>query len=427
VTGSGVATWERHALDRVVRFCPAGQFVAEGFVTYDVAPIRAALTAAEAVAVKAKYPDEEDALARLFATYRDGLQGALQFGDALDELFDAYRVEVGSSFSGGVELESVRLYFCTSTQTPVIPPAPGSELPSIGTVTWVPFTRGDDAEFVTRDIICEATNLSTYAVYTTDDLPVANQNLGSFRLVDNDTLDSTISATPPASLSNNFFLIRVADAPLAGKCTLSAAVLPPGNGTGGTSGASWVPTSGSAPQVAPGTGFVQNADGSTTSLSVTSPTAGQVRYSADGVTVTLAGTTGTSATNGLVAAPSGEIVCEVCTALAAGSTVEVWMFSEPRLVAAHRGDDQDCQLFTIPLGAPLDGGGPVTVGAHTLQLALPTASGMQAVNVGVTVGGLVPSRVPAGEGPAVPAGLLALGLLAAAGAVVATRRQAVTG
>jgi len=52
---------------------------------------------------------------------------------------------------------------------------------------------------------------------------------------------------------------------------------------------------------------------------------------------------------------------------------------------------------------------------------------MQAVNVGVTVGGPVPASVPAGEGPAVPVGLLALGLLAAAGAGLAARRQAVTG
>jgi len=69
----------------------------------------------------------------------------------------------------------------------------------------------------------------------------------------------------------------------------------------------------------------------------------------------------------------------------------------------------------------------VSGGAHTLQLALPTASGMQAVNVGVTVGGPVPSRVPAGEAPAVPGGLVAFGLLAAAGAVVAVRRQVVAG
>jgi len=39
----------------------------------------------------------------------------------------------------------------------------------------------------------------------------------------------------------------------------------------------------------------------------------------------------------------------------------------------------------------------------------------------------VPTSVPSGEGPTLPAGLLALGLLAAAGAVVAARRQVVAG
>ena len=41
----------------------------------------------------------------------------------------------------------------------------------------------------------------------------------------------------------------------------------------------------------------------------------------------------------------------------------------------------------------------------------------------MTVGGPVPTGVPSGEGPAVPAGLLVFGLLAVAGAVVAVRRQ----
>jgi hypothetical protein len=82
-------------------------------------------------------------------------------------------------------------------------------------------------------------------------------------------------------------------------------------------------------------------------------------------------------------------------------------------VAARRIEDLPCQTFAIPVGAPLDGG-PVSAGAHTLQLVLPTGSGMQAVNVGVTVGGPVPASVPAGEGPAVPAGLLLFGLAAAA-------------
>jgi hypothetical protein len=52
---------------------------------------------------------------------------------------------------------------------------------------------------------------------------------------------------------------------------------------------------------------------------------------------------------------------------------------------------------------------------------------MQAVSVGVTVGVPVPASVPAGEGPAVPGWLLALGLLAVAGALVAARRPVVTG
>jgi hypothetical protein len=143
--------------------------------------------------------------------------------------------------------------------------------------------------------------------------------------------------------------------------------------------------------------------------------------------VTLTGGAGTSVANGLVVSPAGEVVCEVCLDLATVNVIEAWMFSTPRLVAAHRIGAEPCQTFAIPVGAPLDGGGPVAAGAHTLQLALPTASGIQAVNVGVTVGGLVPASVPAGEGPAVPAGLLVLGLLAAAGAVVAARRQVVIG
>jgi hypothetical protein len=74
------------------------------------------------------------------------------------------------------------------------------------------------------------------------------------------------------------------------------------------------------------------------------------------------------------------------------------MFSEPRLVAAWRVEDLPCQRFTIPVASPLDGGGTVVSGTHTLHLTLPAAQGMQAVNVGVTVGGAVSTSVPAGEG-----------------------------
>ncbi len=184
---------------------------------------------------------------------------------------------------------------------------------------------------------------------------------------------------------------------------------------------------GVAPGLAPGAAEWQRADGAKVPLVASSPAPNQVRYEADGVRLTLNGAAGTDATRGMVANPAGEVECEICLALEAGQVIEMWMFSTPRLIAAWRIEDLPCQTFTIPVVAPLDGGGPVSAGAHTLQLALPTAEGMQAVNVGVTVGGPVPASVPAGEGPVVPVGLLALTLLAAAGAMVAVRLQVEAG
>jgi len=184
---------------------------------------------------------------------------------------------------------------------------------------------------------------------------------------------------------------------------------------------------GTTPLVPTGAAVWQQADGSSVPLTVSSPGPGQIRYEADGVRLTLTGGAGTGASRGLVADPSGVVECEVCVTLAGGAVIEVWMFSTPRLVAAHLADDLPCQRFVIPVVSPLDGDGSVIAGAHTLQLALPTASGMQAVNVGVTVGGPVPGSVPAGEGSTVPGWLLALGVLAVAGAARAARRQVVTG
>jgi hypothetical protein len=171
----------------------------------------------------------------------------------------------------------------------------------------------------------------------------------------------------------------------------------------------------------------QRADGTQVPLEVSSPEEGQVRYAADGLQVTITGAAGTSATNGLVADPDGEVECEVCTTLAPGGIVEAWVFSTPRLAGAHTVVAGDCQTFTISMADPADGEGPVVAGAHTLQLALPSADGMQAVNVGMTVGSPVPTSVPAGDGPAAPVGLLAFGLLAAAGAALAARRMATAG
>jgi hypothetical protein len=204
-----------------------------------------------------------------------------------------------------------------------------------------------------------------------------------------------------------------------------------GDGDGSSAGASastsWVPTSSGAPLVPSGRGEWQRSDGSVTPLALTALAGGRIRYAADGLQVTFTAGAGSNTSRGLVADPDGSIVCEVCTALTEGQVIEAWMFSTPRLAAAHAIDGLACQTFVVPLGAPLDGGAPISAGAHTLQLALPTASGMQAVNVGVTVGGPVPASVPAGEGPTVPVGLLALTMLAAVGAVVAARRLVVAG
>ena len=199
-----------------------------------------------------------------------------------------------------------------------------------------------------------------------------------------------------------------------------------GDTNGETDATTPVLSGGSAPTVSTGAGVWQLTDGTGVPLTASSPTARQIRYVADGLSVTFTGADGTSVANGLVADANGEVVCEVCVALASGQVIEVWMFSTPRLVAAHLTEDLPCQRFSIPVVAPLDGGGPVSAGAHTLQLALPTASGMQAVNVGVTVGGPVPVSVPAGEGPA-PLGSVLIALLAAAGALLAGRRLVTAG
>ncbi len=205
-----------------------------------------------------------------------------------------------------------------------------------------------------------------------------------------------------------------------------------GTNTGSDSGAgsggerSFVAPGGVVPSVPAGSGVWQTADGTIVPLTVSSPGENQVRYEADGVRVTFTGAAGTDASAGLVADPNGEVVCEICVALAAGLPLDVWLFSTPRLLGTHVTENLPCQTFTVSMVEPADGEGPVVGGAHTLQLAVPSAAGVQAVNVGVTVGGPVPTVVPSGEGPAVPSGLLVFGLLAAAGAL-AVRRQAAGG
>lgn len=152
-----------------------------------------------------------------------------------------------------------------------------------------------------------------------------------------------------------------------------------------------------------------------------------------GLSVTVTTSAGVSETAGVVVPESGEVVCEICARLAAGSVVEAWIYSEPRLTAAVRvevdAEEGTCPFLRIPTGTPLDGGGAIEAGAHTLQLRMYTDNGLEVLAFPITVGAPVPTGVPSGEGPAVPGGLLAgvAGLAAVAGLAGLRRRTAAAG
>ncbi len=124
-----------------------------------------------------------------------------------------------------------------------------------------------------------------------------------------------------------------------------------------------------------------------------------------GFRVTIATAGGVDPSAGLLVPEGGEIVCEICVRLAAGTTIEAHIYSEPRLAAAVRvpldydPDTFVCPLLRIPVGAPLDGGGTITPGVHTLQLRMHTEDGFQVLSTGITIGAPVPTSVPTGEGP----------------------------
>ena len=158
---------------------------------------------------------------------------------------------------------------------------------------------------------------------------------------------------------------------------------------------------------------------------------GGVVVEGDGMRVAVASTLGASTGAG-VRAPSGGLVdVSVSGPLTPGAVIEVWVRSEPRLVAAAAVpadyEDGDAVAFTVPLATPLDGGEAVEDGEHTLELRMYTADGFEVIATGLTVGSIAPTSIPAGEGPAVPSSLIGFGLLAAAGAVLVVRRQAVAG
>jgi hypothetical protein len=133
--------------------------------------------------------------------------------------------------------------------------------------------------------------------------------------------------------------------------------------------------------------------------------------------VTLTTTTGVSQQLGLTVLREGEVLCEICAPLAAGTVVEAWVNSEPRLAAAiliESDPDFDCPLLRIPIGAPLDGAGPIPLGAHTLQLRFVTSGGSEALAVPLQVISSAPTRVSAGEGAAFDALPLRTGVPVAA-------------
>jgi hypothetical protein len=146
----------------------------------------------------------------------------------------------------------------------------------------------------------------------------------------------------------------------------------------------------------------------TTAIRPTGGPRGSLLVTGDDVRITIASTGGVSPTRGIIAPSGGEIVCEICARLAAGTTIEAWLYSEPRLAAAVEVDGTDgvCPYLRIPLGALLDGAGPIGPGAHTLQLRYQTVDGLEVVAVRVDVVTTSPSRVSAGEGPLALAGAM---------------------
>jgi hypothetical protein len=160
---------------------------------------------------------------------------------------------------------------------------------------------------------------------------------------------------------------------------------------------------------------------------------GGVVLEAEGLKVTVASAVGARPGAGVVVPEGGAMECTLCGGFVPGSVVEVWVNSDPRLTAAVRIPDDassgDCHLLAIPTGAPLDGRGPIEAGAHTLQLQMYTDSGFAVLSTGITIGGVSPGRVPAGDGsmpiPGPLGGMLVLLIGAAGVGLAAARRQVV--
>jgi hypothetical protein len=169
----------------------------------------------------------------------------------------------------------------------------------------------------------------------------------------------------------------------------------------------------------------------TSSLSSDAGPRGGVVLEAEGLTVTVASAVGARADSGVIVPAGGEMECVLCGDFVPGSVVEAWVNSDPRLSAAVRipddAQDGDCHQLAVPTGSPLDGGGAIEEGAHTLQLRMYTDSGFTVLSTGITIGSVSPTRIPAGEGSVPRGGMLVLLLGAAGLGLAAVRRQVVTG
>lgn len=175
---------------------------------------------------------------------------------------------------------------------------------------------------------------------------------------------------------------------------------------------------GAVPAVTPGAAQFRDAGGNFTPAELT-VIGGTARIAAGGLTAGIAGDRGATSVSGPTASQRGSLAVDLDGPIPAGSVVEVWAASTPRLVAAARSDGSGSLQIVVPVDDPLDGAGPLPVGAHTLQLQVPMDGGLVVMNVGFTVVGPVPSSIPAGEGPTSDAPwllILGVGWLVAAGA-----------
>ena len=218
--------------------------------------------------------------------------------------------------------------------------------------------------------------------------------------------------SPVLQVTNTAGLIQIdTEPPTLNSFTLSIrpATSPPGQPD--------VPT----PTVTPGSASFVLPDGTSSEVAVEALPSG-VRIAGAGVSLTVQGAQPTRGGTGLRFNAGGDIQLALEAPVAPDEVIEVYIYSEPRLLAAARSDGTGVFTFAAPTSAPLDGGPPIPPGEHTLQMRIPTSGGILLVNVGLEIRRAIPTRVPAGSGSGSSQQLVGL-LLAALTAGLAVRVQ----